>query len=787
MKTTRTLLAAAMVLITLTANAQQPEVDIYGHLPNAWKTYLDNGGNVNTANADGNTPLMLAGARNAPKLMKIFLEHGADVNARNKIGRTPLMFAAGKSPEMCQWLLDASAELDAVDEDDLTALHYSLGHEGKGQGGRFCESSFDKTAFWLLLEKGLDINARTKQGENPLYLAIQNKNVDETFIRKMLDAGAEVNVRTMPAWETPLFKALQRGNTDMCMMLLDAGAKVNIYNIKGKLPVFFAAEFWDGKLIDKFLECGSTLDDVGRDGDVLLHAAARAGDLELVKRILDTGVDVNTYSKYGLTALICALMENHQHVAKYLLEQGAGFEEKKQRRQSDHDSFVYAALQNAVMHGDLELCKFLVKKGARFFDTASDRQTFLNCAVINGDPNLCRYMYTFNPKPDVFSANAQTGRHYAPLHLAGQTLNHDIAVFLISKEADVNLRNRHGHTPMIYAVLYYPVSSHTPGRAALPDFDRRLQRFLMLMLKDAGADFTIKNNNGHTLGDYLLDPKYYAAIPFSRKYFSVATGIYRTADVPDPIHIAAMMGRLEEVKTRIKDGTDINLADADGDTILHFAVRSNKPEICEYLLEAGADVSARAIHGGTPIHYAAAFGHAKLIPLLVKHGANVNCLDEESKSTPLHWAVDCSQGTCVQALVKSGADMALVDSARRTPFGYALEYRKESYCKYFCKNGFDINKVVRENSLTAISPFYSRLDALRLLKELGMDFNTAGEYGYTLLHRLRSEPEMVRFLVENGADVTIRDNKGKLPSDIGKDAPRDDRWSNRIRRNFGIQ
>ncbi len=772
-----------ILTLTLFANplhAQQelPEIGPQPSVLPAWKAHLENGGDLEAPDKNGNTLLMLAVSRRNPELAKYLVQKGANVNARNKVGRTPLMFAASQAIEICQYLLDHGADMEATDDDLLTPVHYALGYEDKGCTSGTYSGKFD-CPLWLLLEKGIDINARTKKGENALYLAVDNPNCDEHFIAKMLEMGAEVNVRTMPNWETPLFKALQHGNTDICMMLLDHGAEVRIYDSRGRLPIFYAAEFWDSKLIDKFLEKGATLRDLGRDGNTLLFAVAKVGDIELAKRVLDAGVDINAYNISGLTALICALEKNKQEMVKFLLERGATLEERKDRHQSDHDFFVYAALQNAVSRGDLELCKDLVRHGARFLDRPADAQKFLTCAVNNGDVNLCRYILNFNPDINVFSWNSKL--QYAALHTAALHMKYDICVFLLSQKADINLKNRHGCTPLLFAVVHHqPVSGSdhmdAPG-------DRRLQRIVQTFI-DMEADVDARDINRKSVVDYLFMEKY-ACIPFTRKYFTLRTGIYKNAQAPDPFLMAAYEGDLNRVKTLLESGTDIGMKDADNETALHFAIRGNRKEVCEYLLEKGADLHAPGLYVATPLHYAASLGMPELVTLLADKGADMNRPDTPNRATPLHWAVESSQGTCLQTLVKKGADMEALDRFNITAFCLALENRKESYCRYFCKNGFDINRVVRNCNFSSILPHLKTRDVLKLLKELGMDYNTQSRSGKTLLHELQADPELVHYLLENGADPTSRDNEGNPPSFYKEHGLRNDKYKNRILRAFG--
>jgi ankyrin repeat protein len=97
---------------------------------------VDHGANVNTANNDGISPLMLAARykwRGDHKLqmMELLLAAGANINARSVSGQTALMFACDAGdPRRVQLLLDATAEVVTVDKNGRSACWYA--RSGKG-------------------------------------------------------------------------------------------------------------------------------------------------------------------------------------------------------------------------------------------------------------------------------------------------------------------------------------------------------------------------------------------------------------------------------------------------------------------------------------------------------------------------------------------------------------------------------------------------------------------------------------------------------------------------------
>ena len=92
---------------------------------------------------------------------------------------------------------------------------------------------------------------------------------------------------------------------------------------------------------------------------------------------------------------------------------------------------------------------------------------------------------------------------------------------------------------------------------------------------------------------------------------------------PAPVADAAMARDREAVKTLLKNGADVNAAQGDGMTALHWAARNGDAELAQMLLFAGANVKATTRLGGyTPLMMAAEQGHATVIAALLTGGAD---------------------------------------------------------------------------------------------------------------------------------------------------------------------
>src|SRR5215468_6447988 len=86
---------------------------------------------------------------------------------------------------------------------------------------------------------------------------------------------------------------------------------------------------------------------------------------------------------------------------------------------------------------------------------------------------------------------------------------------------------------------------------------------------------------------------------------------------------AAMNGDKNTVRTLLQQKVDVNVAQGDGTTALHWAAYRDDVEMAQLLIKAGADVKAATRVGSmTPLFMAAKNGNAAMIQLLLTAGAD---------------------------------------------------------------------------------------------------------------------------------------------------------------------
>jgi ankyrin repeat protein len=135
------------------------------------------------------------------------------------------------------------------------------------------------------------------------------------------------------------------------------------------------------------------------------------------------------------------------------------------------------------------------------------------------------------------------------------------------------------------------------------------------------------------------------------------------------LHWAAMRGDAAQASMLIYAGARLEAATRNGNyTPLHLAARAGKVATVKALLAAGADVKAATTSGGTTaLHFAAAEGNADVVNALIDKGAIVDARESVSNQTPLMWAAASDRLAALNALIAHKADLKAISKVVNVP------------------------------------------------------------------------------------------------------------------------
>jgi ankyrin repeat protein len=139
------------------------------------------------------------------------------------------------------------------------------------------------------------------------------------------------------------------------------------------------------------------------------------------------------------------------------------------------------------------------------------------------------------------------------------------------------------------------------------------------------------------------------------------------------LHWAVYNDDLEMAQLLVQAGAKPDLANREGITPLYLASVYGKPVMIAALLKGGADAKQKGPHGETTLMLAARSGNAESIKLLLKAGADVNAKEPTRGTTALMWAAEQKHPEAVKALLEGGADFAAKSGPAGLPRNYMAQ------------------------------------------------------------------------------------------------------------------
>jgi len=180
--------------------------------------FIEKGANINQADKEGNTALLLATQRNSLEVITFLTNKTKDINHVNKKGYTALTNALRNTPETVAYLLNKGAKVNLIDSKgyDL-AYHLFKNYQAK---------DVFKQKLKLLTDKGLNLTNIQKDGTTLYHLAVEKQNINMlNFIKPY---AININAKSKEGI-TALQKAVMKGkNHQIIKNLIANGANKNV-------------------------------------------------------------------------------------------------------------------------------------------------------------------------------------------------------------------------------------------------------------------------------------------------------------------------------------------------------------------------------------------------------------------------------------------------------------------------------------------------------------------------------------------------------------------------------
>jgi ankyrin repeat protein len=412
----------------------------------------------------------------------------------------------------------------------------------------------------------------------------------------------------------------------------------------GKLSLSEAAKAGDRDAVRSLLNGSAKQEAAGPEGTTALIWAATRNDLAMTDLLLDAGADAKAANDYGATALYAAAANPDPAVVAKLLAAGA-----------DPNAHLFSGetpLMEAARHGNLAVVKALLSAGA--------------------DPN----------------AQEKNGGQTVLMWAIAER-QAAVTEELVRHKADVNARSKGGSTPLMFAAQGDAASARIlldaganpndtmPGNAitALIIASSMGQTDVVNVLLDKGADANIHDKNGFTAMHAAVRDSDYGEDRASRAT-AVATVKVLLAHHADP------NVRIKAEKPVARTTNEVSL---EGATPLALAAEVNNLEVIKLLVDGGADPLLATEQGTTPLVLSAGAGTdvqrarsleerataVETARYLVAHGADVNAAGQFGW-TPLHAASYQGLNDVIEFLAGKGAKLDAMDKLGQTPLSISL-------------------------------------------------------------------------------------------------------------------
>lgn len=513
-----------------------------------------------------------------------------------------------------------------------------------------------------------------------------------------------------------------------------------------------------------------------------LFEAVKNGDLDGVKKAVANGADVNDRDPHTLTPLHWAAVFGYNRVVEFLLDTGAEIDAVTIKGACCYSCEVEclcfsrgeSPLLSAVGNGQEETVNLLLGKGANHKIKTVSGSTFLHQAAEKGMLGIIK---KYLAKPGAYDVNVKNDLGETPLFAAASEGHANVCDFLLARGAALDVHSRENGSLL-----------HAAAKGGVFKLVKQcIKKGLDINGRARYGDtpLYLSAKNGHKeISSYLLKHN---------------AGVFPgTSDHDTVLQAAAQGGDIKLAALCLKKGIHIDSTGRHGNHVLYQAIRENRPSMFRFLIKQGADIDKKCGWDDKPlICHAASYGRKDMVELLIKKKAGIFAVDRQENSL-LHAAAEGGLTSVVQYCLeknfpidkpnklgwpplyiaarngKAGVFFLLIKKGAAVTFPgegkpnllHAAAYGKNDDIFDFClKKKLAIDQL-QESWKTSL--YYEILEnhpeAAHILIDKGADVNlSTTKQGVPPLLKAIEErnPPVVKFLLQNGADVTVTDGKKK--------------------------
>ncbi|XP_057319438.1 putative ankyrin repeat protein RF_0381 [Microplitis mediator] len=570
---------------------------------------VKNKANVNLKN--GENILKVAVKKDNFELMRILVDAGADVNSGSPLSQA----IENNNYEIVKYLITNGANVNAVNDSGVWRITPLQNAVRRGY----------KKIVKLLIEYKADVNCRSFLQSACLTTAIESDNFE--IFELLLDAGA--NIHPSHTARTPIYVAVDKNNYEITKHLINHGADVNTC-FDNKTLLYRAVENENDRIVELLIINKANVNqiiEVGCSSNSALYKAVEISNLNIVKLLINApSIDVNLSIDSHEPLLHEAIRQNNYEIIKYLIEHGVNI----------NTGYKYdTPLNIAIINGNKEVVKLLIENKAAVKDSLDSLNSPLHIAIVKNDFEILEMLINI----DTTKVNKSYGQ--SPLLTAIHANNFELTRYLIKLGADVNtwygdlkplniavIFNNKNITKLLIENKADVNSINMAGKTALGFAVGQESFELVKILLDSGADINLSSDEDYSpLQHAIMNGNYRIA-----EYL-----INRGANIND-------LCRSQEWAT-MRDGCYNSLTNCISDSqcsLLQFAVDCQKTSMVKLLIENKVDMSLVEKNNPLFMFDIIQYHSHKILELILTTRVNVNCIDTREagcRETLLHAAV----------------------------------------------------------------------------------------------------------------------------------------------------
>jgi len=535
---------------------------------------------------------------------------------------------------------------------------------------------------------------------NPLHLACLEK--DTEFLKWLIEKYPEkikhwpLTFLAQPVVSTVLLSLLKDNDYQIVKDSFHYRSSQYTQNLQALLMII-AIDSDDLDVTTELIRYGIPLhQNYGKERESLLIRTVRHGYKNMVRVLVEQGLDLNRFSKNGDTALIVACELGNFSIVQYLVQNNANL--------YHHNNYFYTALDKACLYHHWPLLQYLVENGAnphKTFDLLGRTSLMMACQLNELEMVQCLVDYLIIYYPHLI--NAKDKKNRTALMYACTTGNVAIVRYLIEQGfAEINHQSEYGETALSISC------------------ERGYDTLVQLLLEHQ-AEVNISGMYGET--ELLKACRSHSSSLACIKYL-------------------VMNGRV-----------NLNVQDHEGFTPLMRACQHHHVEIVHYLVEKGANSSSDLcnIYGESIFHYLCQDDrYLGLIQRLVASGhINIHQKSKRNGQTGLIIACRYGQIEIIKYLVGKGAKVNEHDHLGRTALMYSFKYKNMDISRYLLENSADLT------TCKDLDGFSSLSYGFRYVREALNDFILQERYSSYLLNgcfTVQDHAKNFVILMETGND-----------------------------------